>query len=492
MNARRAPVCIRCERLTGSFELPEGKICQNCCRYLAYHPARCPGCSQFRPLPYLSVTAPAQLICADCAGKPPVFVCEKCGRQDQPYGVRRCASCVLSERLHVLLLDPRTGEIHERLRPVFDALVGSHRPQNAITWLQRPPGHGPTLLRQMASGEVNISHDTFARRPMDRAHNYLRDLLVALEVLEPYEPLIERIGPWLIDRVAGISAMHRQTIDQFARWVILRRLRTAADQGRLTKAMAEGARQRLNRSIDLLAWLEHKQTTILEVTQHRLELYLSTQVMSMSMMLHPFITWINRTGINNRISVKNPNPSQAHVTMGDADRWRHIGTLLRDDSIQLYTRIIGLFILLFAQPLTRAYDLRTEQVTAPQRGPVLVTFRETPVEMPEPLGMLIRQQLTHRVNASYASLDNGWLFPGGIPGRPIATENIRGQLVELGIPPHQARHAAMFGLSAEVPHMILAQTLGISQTAARAWAGLAARDWGGYIRERNDRGKLSP
>ena len=327
---------------------------------------------------------------------------------------------------------------------------------------------------------------------MDRAHNYLRDLLVALEVLEPYEPLIERISPWLIGRVAGLSAMHRQTTDQFARWVILRRLRTAADQGRLTKAMAEAARQRLNRSIDLLAWLEHENMSILEVTQPSLELYLSTQATSMPMLLHPFVTWLNRTGINSRIFVKNPSPTTAQVTMGDADRWRHVGTLLRDDSIRLYTRIIGLFILLFAQPLTRAYDLRTEQVTAPQRGPVLVTFRETPVEMPEPLGMLIRQQLTHRVNASYASLDNGWLFPGGIPGRPIATENIRGQLVELGIPPHQARHAAMFGLSAEVPHMILAQTLGISQTAARAWAGLAARDWGGYIRERNDRGKLSP
>lgn len=34
--------------------------------------------------------------------------------------------------------------------------------------------------------------------------------------------------------------------------------------------------------------------------------------------------------------------------------------------------------------------------------------------------------------------------------------------------------------------MILAQTLGISQTTATAWAALAARDWGGYIAQRQE------
>ncbi|MBO1804491.1 hypothetical protein [Leucobacter ruminantium] len=388
---------------------------------------------------------------------------------------------MLTERLSALLRDPSTGEIRAQLQPLFDELVGSDRPQNAITWLQRPPGHGPALLRQMATGEVAISHGTFARLPMTRGRNYLRDLLVALEVLEPYEPLIERIEPWLQQRRVGLNDVHRQTIEQFARWVVLRRLRTAAEHGTLTKAMAEGARQRLNRAIDLLAWLEHEHTTILELTQPRLELYLADQPPSV---LHAFITWLNRTGINDRILVKNPSPTTANVTMGDADRWRHVGALLHDDSVLLYTRIIGLFMLIFAQPLTRACSLRTDQIRATDPGPVFVTFHNTAVEMPEPLGELIRQQLTRRGKASYASRDNGWLFPGGIPGRPMATENVRGHLVALGIAPHQARHAALFALSAEVPHMILAQTLGISLSAARTWAALASRDWGAYIAAR--------
>lgn len=440
MNAGRARVCARCGRRPGSFDLPGGAICLLCCRYLAYHPDSCPACSQRRPLTYPSTTAPGQMICAGCAGQSPVFVCDTCGRHDHPYKIRHCARCVLTVRLSALLRDPSTGEVHERLRPVFDELVGSARPQNAITWLQRPPGHGPEFLRQMATGEVAISHETFAGLPMTRARNYLRDLLVALDVLEPYEPLIERIEPWLAGQVTGLGDLHRQTIEQFARWVILRRLRTAAERGTLTEAMAEGTRQRLSRSIDLLVWLEHENTTIVEATQSRIELYLADQPASMPMMLHPFATWLNRTGINNSIQIRNLAPTKAQVTMGDADRWRRVSTLLHDDSIVLYTRVIGLFILLFAQPITRACALRTDQVQAPGPGPVFVTFQTTPVEMPEPLGDLIRQQLTRSGNASHASRDNGWLFPGGIPGRPLAAENVRGHLVSLGIPPPQARH----------------------------------------------------
>lgn len=152
--------------------------------------------------------------------------------------------------------------------------------------------------------------------------------------------------------------------------------------------------------------------------------------------------------------------------------------MLHDDSIRLYTRIGGLFLLLFAQPLTTICLMRTSQVDATDPARILVTFEHTPVEMPEPLARLIGDHLDRRGQASYASKDNGWLFPGGIPGRPLATENIRGQLVARGIQPHSARHAALFALSGQVPHLILAQTLGISQAAATRWAALAARDWG--------------
>jgi hypothetical protein len=40
-----------------------------------------------------------------------------------------------------------------------------------------------------------------------------------------------------------------------------------------------------------------------------------------------------------------------------------------------------------------------------------------------------------------------WLLPGGHPGKHLATENIRSQLVERGIQPGTARNAAMYQFS---------------------------------------------
>ena len=134
-----------------------------------------------------------------------VFACRDCGREDQPYGSSRCARCILRERLTELLTDPATGKVHDRLQPVFDELVDSERPQTAIYWLRRPPGHGPRILSQMARGELDISHDSF-RATLDRSHNYLRDLLAAVGVLPAYEPRIERILPWLETKLAALPA----------------------------------------------------------------------------------------------------------------------------------------------------------------------------------------------------------------------------------------------------------------------------------------------
>ena len=81
---------------------------------------------------------------------------------------------------------------------------------------------------------------------------------------------------------------------------------------------------------------------------------------------------------------------------------------------------------------------------------------------------------------SYASSATYWLFPGGIPGNHLATENIRSQLVARGIQPAEARKAAMFGLAAEIPTPILADILGLGTNTAVRWAALASRNWGHY------------
>jgi len=428
-------------------------------------------------------------VCASCAGHPgqlSVFACLECGREDHPYGADRCARCVLRERLTELLTDPATGEIHEQLVPVFDTIIGGERPQTAIYWLMRRQRIGPGLLAGMARGEIAISHQTFNTLPMDRTHNYVRDLLVAVGVLPPYEPLLERMIPWLATLGDPLEPQHARLLDQYARWRVLRHLRRQADNAQLTKGTFQAARSRLRRAADLLSWLETRGHTIETLTQTDLDQFLTAGPKSMATELGQFLAWIRDTGLNQTLTSTSPPTSEPQVTMSDAARWDHVNTLLHDESIRLYTRIGGLFMLLFAQPVTDICRMRTSQVDASPGGPVRVTFDSTPIEMPDHLAELIRTHLGRRGQASYASRDSGWLFPGGIPGRPLATENMRAQLVARGIRPHSARHAALFALSAEVPHMILAQTLGISQTAATTWAALAARDWGNYIAQRQE------
>lgn len=462
------------------------RICFLCRRHRQYHPQTCPRCAHTKALGYLDEHG--QTVCAACAGHPglqSVFACTECGREDQPYEMARCARCVLRERLTALLTDPHTGAIHQQLVPVFDTLIGGERPQSAIYWLRRRQQVGPGLLAAMAAGELPISHQAFAGRPIDRTHNYVRDLLVAVGVLPPYQPLLERMGPFVASLGDSLGSRHARTVDQYAHWKVLRHLRRLADRGELTRGSYQSARSRLRRVVAFLTWLEARDRSIDTATQADLELFLATQATTVGAELTPFLAWASDTGANTTLALTSRPSPQPQLTMSDDDRWTHVHTLLHDDTIRLYTRIGGLFMLLFAQPLTNICAMTTSQVhTSPDQ--IEVAFDRTPIQMPDPLAELIRVHLGRRGQASYASRDNGWLFPGGIPGRPLATENIRSQLVARGIPPHSARHAALFSLSAQVPHMILAQTLGISQAAATTWAALAARDWGNYVSQRQE------
>lgn len=477
------PCCVVCDKAFGGggARLPHGRICQPCKRHLAYHPQPCPCCRQIRPLAYPS--AEGATVCAACAGEVSVFACATCGREDHPYGSRRCARCILAERLTTLLTDPATGRIHARLRPVFDTLISSDRPQTGIYWISRPPGDGPRLLGAMARGEIPISHSVFATLPGNRSHTYLRDLLVAVGVLDAYDPRLEQTTRWIADRLENAdNPGQAEIVRRYARWHVLRQLRATAGKRPLSKGQGEGARERVNAALVFLDWAAARGHGPAEITQSDVDAYLAR---------HPgrrstaggFISWMHTTRINTGLRTTHPTRPLPAVTTSDQQRWRHVEILLHDDAIKPYVRIAGLFMLLFAQPLARICHMRTSQIDTSARQ-TTVTFDAVPIEMPEPLAGLVRQQAEARGNASYASRGNGWLFPGGIPGRPLNTENIRGPLVALGIRPNASRRAALFQLAAQIPAPVLAELVGISQNNAARWAALAARDWATYISHR--------
>ena len=131
-------------------------------------------------------------------------------------------------------------------------------------------------------------------------------------------------------------------------------------------------------------------------------------------------------------------------------------------------------MLLFAQPLSRIVAMRTARLatsTTPCLSPSAPCRSRCP-----PLDALLAEHLTDRGMSLHGSRATGWLFPGGNPGRHLNTENIRSQLVAIGIKPYEGRKATLLQLAADVPTPVLGELIGISNNAAD-WARLASRDW---------------
>ncbi|WP_181062358.1 hypothetical protein [Nocardia cyriacigeorgica] len=333
----------------------------------------------------------------------------------------------------------------------------------------------------MALGELPITHNAFAGLPSTRPANYVRDLLTASGVLPPYEPALERIVPWLTQLLTTLPREHADLVDRFARWKLLHRLRRLDT---VTRGAAQHTRATILATTRFLTWLDTNQTTLTALTQATLDRYLADHP-GTAPTLEPFLVWASGTGLTETFVIPTPKRPQPQVTVSHDERWRHVDTLLHDDTIRVYTRIAGLFMLLFAQPISRICRMRIDQVSIADTGAVSVAFDTDPIEMPAPLDQIIVDHLNHGAPASYANAGY-WLFPGRIPGKHLVTESIRQELVYRGIHPSHARKAAMFHLAAEMPTPVLADLLGLSTTTATRWGHLAARDWNNYTALRHD------
>ena len=69
------------------------------------------------------------------------------------------------------------------------------------------------------------------------------------------------------------------------------------------------------------------------------------------------------------------------VSVADEHRWTIVERLVNDTTIRRYTRIGGLFTLLFAQPLSRLVAMRVDQISEID-GRVHVAFHSIPIQMP--------------------------------------------------------------------------------------------------------------
>jgi site-specific recombinase XerC len=178
-----------------------------------------------------------------------------------------------------------------------------------------------------------------------------------------------------------------------------------------------------------------------------------------------------------------PRTARSHAeVMSDRARVDVVRRLLGDQRIDLRDRVGGCLLLIYAQPLTRIVGLTVDQVTV-TGDQVTIALGNGPLELPEPLAQLTATLVRdRRVRASTAASSDAsrWLFPGMRVGRPLDYSHFQRRLSRLGIPPLPGRTGAVIALAGALPPTILAELLGISETTASKWYGLAGGEYNRY------------
>lgn len=100
---------------------------------------------------------------------------------------------------------------------------------------------------------------------------------------------------------------------RFARWQVLRRLRTQEQRGILTHDAISAARVTIVVTVRLMGWLAQSGTPITEITQADLDRDVE-QHHGRALALAPFLSWCARTGLGQELTAHDPtrHPAGGH------------------------------------------------------------------------------------------------------------------------------------------------------------------------------------
>jgi hypothetical protein len=244
-------------------------------------------------------------------------------------------------------------------------------------------------------------------------------------------------------------------------------------------------------ALALLRWLDTRQLTLAACRQADIDRWIADGP-STRYQARTFLQWAVQRGAAN---IEIPDPARRNQTepLGAEQRWTLARRLLNDPTIATADRIAGLFILLYAQPVSAIARLTIDRITTHDAG-VHVLFGDTRLLLLDPLAELVAQQLESRRSHCIVgrSEPTPWLFPGAHPGKHISESRLGHRLARLGIRSHPGRQAALFDLSTQLPAAVLSRLLGVSASTADRWTSRSGNSWAGYaaaIQRRGQRGE---
>lgn len=475
--------CSRCSRVEPVAAChADGDLCAAC--YRQVQPTRrCGGCGRERRI-NKRATADTPDLCAACNWAP-IAVCSTCGneamcRHADHVGPPVCLRCSAIARLDKLLADD-DGVVPEVFAGVRDAFLAAHQPRSLAIWLDRSPG--AKLLRQLGSGETALDHDALDSMEQTPSLRHLRQLLVACGALPERDPQLALVEQALRRHEArlGESEM-RRVFCAWGTWHELARLRRRHPNGDTPPGAAKGVKALLSQTARFLRHCHGTGITLKTLTQADVDRWLADGPTARNQ-IRSFIGWTTNRGHTRPGLEVSAVRGERYTTapLGADDRWDQARRLLHDDSIDTADRVVGLLVLLYAQPLARIARLTLDNLNDQPDG-LTISFGRDHVLIPEPLASLLRQLPCRRQigPSGVAPGADRWLFPGRQAGRHLHPEHLRKRLGALGIASRPARQAALLQLSREVPAAVLADMLNIDEGTATAWAARSGASWSTY------------
>ncbi|MEV5506559.1 hypothetical protein [Streptomyces orinoci] len=484
-SARERPpaTCSRCRRdrlITAHW--PMGPVCDSCYVTILRTPAECPRCGDSHPL--IARDGDGAEICGPCVGFTIDYVCRACGRSGHPFGKNRCAYCVLGDKLRVMLTGP-DGHVPERLEPLIDAFCQVRVPAEAIRWTTRSP-NAALLARLVADGR-ELSHDLLDELTPGRNEAYVRQVLVQTGVLPKRDEDLERLPSWLEHLLAGKPQAHARLVRPYLHWYLLRRARNRRARQRYPTAAGHELRRRVHVALEFLSWVDERKIPLRALRQRDIDQWLADGTTTRYLIRY-FLAWTAQRRLTTQFTVPTIPLQQPVEFLDEDDRWSLLKRCLTDEEIPLDVRAAGALTLLFGLSNERLRYLTANQLR--QRGQhFYLTVGNHPVVLPPRLGNLLQQladQPLERPLLTSPPAQTRLLFPGMVPGRPIAARPFSRKLARYGINVRPARNAALAALATDLPAPILADILGMHTTTAVRWVTYVRRDWTAYLAARTD------
>lgn len=323
----------------------------------------------------------------------------------------------MSDQLH-RLLDDGTGRVHPPLTGLLEALLAMPNPLNGWFWLRSPQVQ--TLLGDLATERLALTHDALHELPNWRTVAHLRDLLMHCGALPVVDKQLLHFQTWLHQRLAHLAGSpHHQLLRQFGLWHQRPRLAARAAVRPLTPAGAKAVREQFTHAQRFLIWLNQHDRAPGQLGQADIDTWHADARDHEKRALRGFLTWAIAARHVPRVVL----PALTYTAAAPITQARRISLLrrvLNGHDAPLRSRVAACLLLLYAQPASRIVCLTVDDVIRDNTGQVFIRLGNPPVPVPSPIAELLLELADNRSNMNSATNpDSRWLFPGRRAGQPL-------------------------------------------------------------------------